>query len=49
MNAIPNIIAAALILILAYVVSKLVAALVVEVIAGTGVDEVPAKLDLQRF
>lgn len=49
MNAIPNIIAAALILILAYVVSKLVAKLVTEVLAGTGVDEVPAKLDLQRF
>ncbi|MBA4069126.1 MAG: hypothetical protein C0495_04610, partial [Acinetobacter sp.] len=49
MNAIPNIIAAALILILAYVVSKLVARLVVEVVAGTGVDEIPAKLDIQRF
>ena len=49
MNAIPNIIAAALILILAYVVSKLVARLVVEVVAGTGVDEIPAKLDVQRF
>ena len=49
MNAIPNIIAAALILILAYVVSRLVARLVTEVVAGTGVDEVPAKLDLQRF
>ncbi|MBO3661227.1 mechanosensitive ion channel [Acinetobacter variabilis] len=49
MNAIPNIIAAALILILAYVVSRLVARLVTEVVAGTGVDEVPDKLDLQRF
>ncbi|NLZ86549.1 MAG: mechanosensitive ion channel [Gammaproteobacteria bacterium] len=49
MNAIPNIIAAALILILAYVVSKLVARLVVEVVSGTGVDEIPAKLDVQRF
>ncbi len=49
MNAIPNIIAAALILILAYVVSKLVANLVTEVVAGTGVDEVPAKLGVQRF
>ncbi|WP_347455939.1 mechanosensitive ion channel [Acinetobacter sp. ANC 7454] len=49
MNAIPNIIAAALILILAYVVAKLVANLVTELVAGTGVDEIPAKLDLQRF
>ncbi|OTG98379.1 hypothetical protein B9T24_03320 [Acinetobacter sp. ANC 4654] len=49
MNAIPHIIAAGLILILAYVVSRFVANLVVEVIAGTGVDEIPAKLDVQRF
>ncbi|WP_445115146.1 mechanosensitive ion channel [Acinetobacter sp. WZC-1] len=49
MNAIPNIIAAGLILIVAYVVSRFVGQLVSEVIAGTGVDEVPAKLDLQRF
>lgn len=49
MNAIPHIIAAGLILILAYVVSRFVANLVVEVVAGTGVDEIPAKLDLQRF
>ncbi len=48
--AIPNIIAAGLILILAYVVSRFVARLVVDVIAsGTGVDNVPAKLDVQRF
>ena len=49
MNAIPHIIAAGLILILAYVVSRFVAKLVVEVVAGTGVDEIPAKLDIQRF
>lgn len=49
MNAIPHIIAAGLILILAYVVSRFVANLVVEVISGTGVDEIPAKLDVQRF
>ncbi|ANF82350.1 hypothetical protein A3K93_09205 [Acinetobacter sp. NCu2D-2] len=49
MNAIPQIIAAALILIIAFVVSKLVANLVTEVVAGTGVDDVPAKLDIQRF
>ena len=49
MNAIPQIIAAALILIIAYVVSKLVANLVTEVVAGTGIDDVPAKLDIQRF
>lgn len=49
MNAIPHIIAAGLILILAYVVSRFVANLVVEVVAGTGVDQIPAKLDVQRF
>jgi hypothetical protein len=49
MYAIPNIIAAGLILILAYVVSRLVARLVAEVLAGTGVDNVPEKVDLQRF
>lgn len=49
MNAIPHIIAAGLILILAYVVSRFVANIVVEVVAGTGVDDIPAKLDLQRF
>lgn len=49
MNAIPQIIAAGLILILAYVVSRFVAKLVVDVISGTGVDEIPAKLDVQRF
>lgn len=38
MNAIPNIIAAGLILILAYVVSRFVARLVSELVAGTGVD-----------
>jgi len=49
MNAIPHIIAAGLILILAYVVSRFVANLVVDVLAGTGVDELPAKIDAQRF
>ncbi|WP_151709366.1 mechanosensitive ion channel [Acinetobacter brisouii] len=49
MNAIPQIIAAGLILVIAYVVSRFVARLVSELVAGTGVDEVPAKLDLQRF
>ena len=49
MNAIPHIIAAGLILILAYMVSRFVANIVVEVVAGTGVDDIPAKLDLQRF
>ena len=49
MNAIPHIIAAGLILILAYVVSRFVANLVVEVLAGTGVDQIPQKLDVQRF
>ena len=49
MNAIPHIIAAALILILAYVVSRFVANLVVDVLSGTGIDEIPAKMDAQRF
>lgn len=49
MYAIPHIIAAGLILIVAYVVSRFVGRLVAEVIAGTGVDEIPAKLDVQRF
>ncbi|AMW79585.1 hypothetical protein AMD27_12275 [Acinetobacter sp. TGL-Y2] len=49
MNAIPHIIAAGLILVLSYVVARFVANLVVEVVSGTGVDEIPAKLDLQRF
>ncbi len=49
MNAIPHIIAAALILILAYVVSRFVASLVVEVLSGTGVDDIPNKVGLQRF
>lgn len=49
MFAIPNIIAAGLILILAYVVSRFVAKLVTEVVAGTGVDRIPEKVDVQRF
>ncbi|MCU4350783.1 mechanosensitive ion channel [Acinetobacter ursingii] len=49
MFAIPNIIAAGLILIIAYVVSRFVAKLVEDILAGTGVDDVPAKFDLQRF
>lgn len=49
MNAVPHIIAAGLILILSYVVARFVANLVVEVVAGTGVDEIPTKLDIQRF
>lgn len=49
MNAIPHIIAAALILILAYIVSRFVGRLVSELIAGTGADELPAKVGVQRF
>ena len=49
MHAIPNIIAAGLILILAYVVSRFVAKLIADVLSGTGVDDIPAKLDVQRF
>ena len=49
MNAIPHIIAAGLILILAYVVSRFVANLVVDLLSGTGIDDIPAKVDAQRF
>jgi small-conductance mechanosensitive channel len=49
MHAIPQIIAAGLILIVAYVVSRFVGRLVAELISGAGVDEVPMKLDVQRF
>lgn len=49
MAAIPNIIAAGLILVIAYVVSRFVAQLVADVLAGTGIDEVPQKFDAQRF
>jgi len=49
MNAIPHIIAAGLILILAYIVSRFVGRLVAELIAGTGADELPAKVGVQRF
>lgn len=49
LTAIPNVLAAAMILIIAYFVSKFVAQLVSELLAGTGVDEIPAKLDVQRF
>lgn len=47
--AIPNIIAAGLILIIAYAVSRFVANLVRDVLSGTGIDQVPEKLDVQRF
>lgn len=49
MFAIPNIIAAVLILVLAYVVSRFVAKLVVDVLSGTGLDTIPEKLGIQRF
>lgn len=49
MSAIPQVIAAALILIVAYVVSRFVARLVTELVAGTGVDQIPARLELQRY
>ena len=49
MYAIPNIIAAALILIITYVVAKFVAGILVGLISGTEVDRIPAKLDMQRF
>ena len=49
MAAIPNILGAAIILILAYVVARFVAQLITELLAGTGVDELPAKLGVERF
>ncbi|MEB3754831.1 mechanosensitive ion channel [Acinetobacter sp. MD2(2019)] len=49
MSAIPNIIAAGLILILAYVVSRFVANLIQDILSGTGIDDLPAKADVQRF
>ncbi|RPE27503.1 putative transporter (transmembrane protein) [Acinetobacter sp. BIGb0102] len=49
MHAIPQIIAAGLILIVAYIVSRFVGRLVAELISGAGVDEIPMKLDVQRF
>lgn len=47
--AIPNIFAAAIILIIAYVVARFVGKLVSEVLAGTGVDAIPQKVGVQRF
>ncbi|AOA57390.1 mechanosensitive ion channel [Acinetobacter larvae] len=47
--AIPNIIAAALILIFAYVVARLIARLITEVLSGTGIDSLPEKIGLQRL
>ena len=49
MTAIPNILGAAIILIIAYVVARFVGQLVSELLAGTGVDEIPAKVGVQRF
>lgn len=49
LSAIPNVIAAGLILLIAYIVSKFVAGLIREVLAGVGVDTVPEKLGVQRF
>jgi len=49
MNAIPHIIAALLILIIAYVVAKFVSNLIMDIIAGSGIDEIPEKIDVQRF
>lgn len=49
MYAIPNIIAAALILIITYTVAKFVASILVNLMAGTELDRLPAKLDMQRF
>jgi hypothetical protein len=46
MLAIPNVFAAAVILVTAYLVSRLVAKLVTEVLGGTGFDRLPARLGL---
>lgn len=48
-SAIPNIVAAGLILIIAYAVSRFVANLVRDVLSGTGIDGIPEKLGAQRF
>ncbi len=47
MYAIPQIIAAGLILIVAYVVSRFVGRFGAELVSGAGVDEIPMKLDVQ--
>lgn len=49
MYAIPNIIAAALILIVTYLVAKFVAGIIVNLLAGTEFDRLPQKLNAQRF
>jgi hypothetical protein len=49
MLAIPNILAATIILILSYVIAKFVGKLLSEILLGTGIDALPAKVDLQRF
>jgi hypothetical protein len=46
MQAIPNVFAAAVILVTAYLVSRLVAKLVSDVLGGTGFDRLPGKLGL---
>ena len=49
LEAIPNIVAAVVILLLSYLVAKFVGKIVSEILAGTGIDDLPAKLNLQRF
>lgn len=49
MSAIPNILGAAIILIIAYVVARFIGQLVSELLAGTGVDAIPEKVGVQRF
>ncbi|MES0360658.1 MAG: mechanosensitive ion channel [Anaerolineales bacterium] len=46
-NVIPNLIGAALVLILAYYIGRLVANLVRDLLAGIGLDTVPEKLDIK--
>src|SRR5919199_3593154 len=48
MAAIPNIVAAAVLLLLAYAVGRVLAQLVAGVLAGVGVDTLPARLGLAR-
>lgn len=49
MYAIPNIIAAGLILLITYMVAKFVADILVNLLSNTELDRLPAKLDVQRF
>lgn len=49
MSAIPNIIGAGLIIILAYIISRFIAQLAVDLLSSSGIDLVPEKLGIQCF